>query len=101
MKSSAEDADKVHRLKEQAYGPEPSAKMSLRAESGGFRLDDELEDGATVRVDDISDDYLALVAFKDDGGPGDSSAYLQLDIDEARELAGALTAAADLHEEVR
>ncbi len=94
-------SEKVQRLRDQTYGSEPSAKMSLRAECGGFQLHEEREDGATIRVDDIGDDYVALAAFKDDGGPEDSCAYIQLDIDEARELSGALTAAADLHEEVK
>jgi len=91
---------KLQRLKRRAYDTEASAKMSLRAECGGFQLKEEREGGATVRVDDITDEYLALVAFKDDGSSGDSAAYMQIDFDEARELASALEAAADLHEGV-
>ncbi len=97
---SPELDEELQRLKRRAYDTEASAKMSLRAECGAFQLREEREDGATVRVDDITDEYLALVAFKDDGGSGDSAAYMQIDFDEARELASALEAAADLHEEV-
>lgn len=101
MPESDTPADKVHRLKRKAYDTEAEPEMTSTAECGGFRFDDELEEGATLRVDDITDDYVALVGFKGDGVPRESSAYFQLDFDDARDLAAALEAAVDLHEEVR
>jgi len=91
--------DRLYELKRKAYDTEADAEMSLRAEGGPFQLLDEPEEGGTLRVDDIGEDYLALAGFKQ-VDTGEFAAYFRMDLEEARELAAALNAAVDLCEEV-
>jgi len=92
-------SEKVRKLKRKAYDTEASGEMSLRAEGGVFQLRDELEDGATIGVDDIGEDYLAIAAVKE-AGSGEFASYFRMDLEEARDLAASLNAAVDLCEEV-
>lgn len=78
-------------VQKRVYDREVSGEGTFRivGEHGVMRV---RETEADARVDDISDEKVALVTFSDEP---EASGYIRLGPDEARELVKALTAAAE------